>query len=579
MSFENMSLRFKQYMLLGALVLSVIVGMLLVRASTSNVGVAIDVQSDALIRLEYLEETSSTFSTMSYWYTDLATSLSEEAQLAAESARDQLLQKLDSPLALTTAEASDFSQKIGRISQLSEDALLEYVMEERGIGDEKMAEVRVLIAEISSVLNERMELARKEANDLALVVGDQAASSQNLVTIIMFIVVLVGAGLFLLTERLVMRPIKFVTGTINELAEGNLDTQIPYSDRGDEIGGMANGLAVFKNNAIERQQLEEDAQRATKRQQQQEEAARLEKEQQAQLQREREQEEAQLKQARAQALQDLVSSFCGQIEASMEEIQKSAKSMAQRSEFMASQADETAQQSAIVTATAQETSSKVNTMAAAAEVLNSTANEVRQKIVESRAISDEAVAKAEMGTEQVNELASSTQDIANIVQLITDISSQTNLLALNATIEAARAGDAGRGFAVVASEVKTLANQTAKATDDIVSKIENMRNSTAETVNSMNNVAAVIKQVGDISAVIDATIEEQAAETDKMSNSVRDVAVGTEVVTENIEDVRSGNTETKGAADQVLEYSNTLSLKLSQLKSDIETFVSEVQRV
>ena len=163
--------------------------------------------------------------------------------------------------------------------------------------------------------------------------------------------------------------------------------------------------------------------------------------------------------------------------------------------------------------------------------------------------------------------------------MITDISNQTNLLALNATIEAARAGEAGRGFAVVASEVKNLANQTATATDEIAERIANMRSTTQETVSSMHDVADVIKKVGELSEIIGATVDEQAEQTNRMSDNVREVARGTHLVTENIADVSQGSSQTQGAASKVLEVTSNLDSVLQQLKVDVEGFLGDVQTV
>lgn len=576
---SNLSLRVKQYVLLGMLVAVVVSGMLFVRGSTGSVASAIENQSMAISRLEYLETTSKTFSTMSYWYTDLANSLSEEAELQAGEARDRLILLLDRPLAISASEAQGFKEKVSQISDASLIALEEYAMENRDQGDGQMAQVRANIAEVSTVLDTRMIEARNQVNASATIVAKQAARTQRLIIVILLVVILISLGMISLTEVVIMRPLNRITGAINQLSLGELETEIPFAERGDEIGKMAVGLDVFKQNAIERQKLEADAKAADMRQREQEENLRKQQQEKELIEKERAHAGLEAKERRAQRLHELVQSFGNRIETTMAQIEQAADTMGDQSQFMLSRAEEASQQSSIVTATAEETSSMVNSMAAAAENLSGSAIEVRQKISESRLISEEAVSKSKMGTEQVNSLATSTQDIANIVQMITDISSQTNLLALNATIEAARAGDAGRGFAVVASEVKNLATQTVSATDDIVSKIENMRMTTQETVDSMHEVAKVITQVGELSNVIGATVEEQAAETAQLSESVQEVARGTEVVTKNIVDVRESNSQTQGAAKRVRDVSEDLGGVLTQLKSDINAFLDDVQTI
>lgn len=575
----DMSVRVKQYVMLGVLMTTVAVGMLFVRNATESVSDAISDQTKALERLEYLESSSAQFNAMSYWYTDLANSLSEEAEQQAGEARDRLLVLLEQPVAISASEAQDFRARIGKISDLSLLALEEYAMENRDQGDEYMGQVRGNIAVISEVLEGYITDVRDQANTSAQIVAQQTATTQQLTLIILVVAMAIGAAMIFLTEIVIMRPLNHVTGAIHNLARGDLETEIPYAGRADEIGKMAGGLNVFKKNAVERQQLEADAKAAEQAQRAADERERARLEEQDSIEREREQREAVLKAKRAEDLRNLVQSFGTRIEVTMARIDEAAATMGEQSRFMVVTADEASQQSAIVTETAEETNVNVNLMASAAATLSDSANEVRQKISESRAISDDAVRKSEMGTDQVNSLASSTEDIANIVQLITDISSQTNLLALNATIEAARAGEAGRGFAVVASEVKNLANQTVSATDEIAEKISNMRSTTQETVESMHEVARVIKQVGELSVVIGATVEEQSAETNKMSENVREVAQGTTVVTENIADVREGNVQTQGAATKVLEVTEGLSGVLDSLKADIDTFLDDVQAV
>ena len=579
MNISNLSVRVKQYVLLGVLIAVIVIGMLFVRSATDSVSEAINDQTEALTRLEYLETASSKFGTMSYWYTDLANSLSEEAELQAGDARDQLLSLLERPVAISAAEADDITAKIAKISELSLLSLEEYAMENRDQGDNYMGQVRGHIAVITEVFNRHIASVRGQANSSAVIVAEQTSTTQNLTLIILIIVLAIGAAMIVLTEIVIMRPLNSVTGAIYNLSRGDLDTEIPYAGRGDEIGKMADGLNVFKQNAVERRKLEADAKAAEAAQREKDEADRARHEEHDRIERERDQQAADRKAKRAEKLRDLVERFGTGIEATMARIEDASATMGEQSRFMVSTADEASQQSAIVTATAEETNANVGTMAGAAAALSNSANQVREKISESRAISDEAVRKSEIGTQQVNSLADSTEDIAQIVQLITDISSQTNLLALNATIEAARAGEAGRGFAVVASEVKNLANQTVTATDEIAGKIANMRSTTQETVASMHEVAKVIQQVGELSVVIGATVDEQSAETSKMSENVSDVAQGTAVVTENIADVREGNIQTQGAATKVLEVTEGLAGVLVSLKTDIDTFLEDVQSV
>ena len=577
--FSDLSLRVKQYALLGILVATVVIGVLFVRGATGNISSAIIDQSRALERLEYLENTSSTFSRMSYWYTDLANSLSDQAVEESEWARDELLALLENPLALTTQEVASFRERVAAIGELALTATDHYALEERDEGDAQMEQVRAHIADISAVFAERTIEARAEANSSATIVAEETAGTQRLTILILVIAIVIAAAMIFLTELVVMRPLNMVTAAIHRLSGGDLEVDIPFAGRKDEIGDMTDGLQVFKRNSVERLELEEEAKRAEERQREKEQEDHLRREARLRQEREREHSAAEEKERRAQQLTDLVKSFGDSIEASMRVIGQAASTMSEQSGFMVARANEACEQSTVVTETAKETNNKMSGMAIAANNLSEAAIEARHKIAQSQSISEDAVRRSHAGTEHVNSLAASTQDIANIVQLITDISNQTNLLALNATIEAARAGEAGRGFAVVASEVKNLANQTASATDEITSKIENMRRATEETVGSMHDVATVIQQVGELSTVIGSAIEAQANETDVMSGNVQEAVRGTEIVTENIESVQQGTSETQAAATQVSSATEQLSECLATLKSDIDTFLSDVQRI
>ena len=214
-------------------------------------------------------------------------------------------------------------------------------------------------------------------------------------------------------------------------------------------------------------------------------------------------------------------------------------------------------------ATAEETNSQAGTVAAASEELSGSINEISGQVSRSAAISQEAVAEAERSNEMVQGLAEAAQKIGEVVNLINDIASQTNLLALNATIEAARAGEAGKGFAVVAAEVKNLANQTAKATDEISAQVGSIQGATKDAVNAIGGISKTINEISEIATAISSAVEEQGAATQEVAT--------------NISGVTTASADTGEAATQVLDAASELSRQAEHLGSEVDKFLEEIR--
>jgi len=219
----------------------------------------------------------------------------------------------------------------------------------------------------------------------------------------------------------------------------------------------------------------------------------------------------------------------------------------------------------------------VQTVASAAEELASSILEIGRQVSTSAQLATTAADDAETSDHQVQALAASAQKIGEVIQLITSIAEQTNLLALNATIEAARAGDAGKGFAVVASEVKSLANQTAKATDDIAAQISGIQEATGATVASIKGISQRIKDMREIATQVAAAVEEQNAATQEIARNVQQAASGTREVSTNIVGVSEAATQTGRAAEDVLNASGELSRQAGQLKGFVQQFLADVR--
>ena len=359
---------------------------------------------------------------------------------------------------------------------------------------------------------------------------------------------LIGIAFAVLISRGIARPVTAMTSSMTALAAGDVSAEIPALGRKDEIGAMAAAVQIFKENAIERERLqaEQAAERAAK-------------------------------EARAERVGELVVTFDERVGATLRTVATAATELEATAQGMVTIARQTEGQAGAVASAAGEATTNVQTVAAATEELSASIAEIGSQVAQSSAITSQAVTEAQRATDAVQGLAEAARKIGDVVHLISGIASQTNLLALNATIEAARAGEAGKGFAVVASEVKALANQTARATEEIAQQIASMQSETSGTVAAIDAIRAVIGEVRGIATGIASAIEQQSAATAEISRNVQEAARGTEQVSDNIGGVSLGAAETQSAGSEVLSASGQLSENAERLRVEIERFLSEIR--
>ena len=344
-------------------------------------------------------------------------------------------------------------------------------------------------------------------------------------------------------------PILRITRTMKSLADGDRTVEVPGRGRRDEIGDMAGAVQVFKEHAIEAEELRD-------RQELQKQKAEQEK---------------------RQATLDLANAFEASIGAIVKTVGAAATEMRGSASALATTADETSRQCTAVSAASEEASNNVQTVASASEELSASIAEITRQVAESATVAKSAVTEAERANGCVTSLAQAARQIGEVVSLIQDIAEQTNLLALNATIEAARAGEMGKGFAVVASEVKTLATQTAKATESIGSQIEAIQSSTDEAVGAIESIGKTIGTIDQIAASIAGAVEEQGASTAEISRNVQEAASGTREVSANVESVTRASGETGEAAGQMRGAADELAQQAEGLHKEVGDFLDRVR--
>ena len=375
----------------------------------------------------------------------------------------------------------------------------------------------------------------------------QSAHTWIMISVGVMAALCLGAGWSLIHG--ISLPIGRLTITMRSLADRDMAVTVPGIGRGDEIGSMAAAVQVFKENMIlaERHTAEQEGTKAA--------AAAAQKTAMTRT---------------ADGFQAKVGNLVAMLSAGATELEATARSMSGTATNANGQASR-------VAAAAEEASSGVETVASAAEELTASINEISRQVTQSSKITGQAVASAQRTDAIVRTLAEGAERIGHVVGLISDIAGQTNLLALNATIEAARAGEAGKGFAVVASEVKSLANQTAKATGDISVQIAQIQSATKEAVDAIRGITGTIEEVSSISVGISAAVEEQGAATAEIARNVQRTAESTRDVTSNIGGVSQAAAETGAAAEQVLSAAADLSRQAEQLTSEIGSFIAEVR--
>jgi methyl-accepting chemotaxis protein len=361
---------------------------------------------------------------------------------------------------------------------------------------------------------------------------------------------LLGAVLALLLGKGISRPMTAMCQAMRELAGGRFDVVLPGLGRNDELGEMAAAMEEFKVQAVAKAERDAAAQDAHNR------ASSA---------------------ARRSELIRFADEFEAAVGALVSNVSASAVQLESAAGTLTRTADTTQSLSSQVAGASEQASQNMQSVASATEELSASVDEIGKRVRESNRIAEAAVLQAEQTDGRIGKLSRAAQQIGDVVKLITAIAEQTNLLALNATIEAARAGEAGRGFAVVASEVKSLASQTARATDEISSHISGMQGATQESVAAIKEIGGTIGQISEIASSIASAVEQQGSATQEIARSVQNVAQGTQQAAANIMQVNRGATETGSASEDVLNSARSLSSESKRLRAELDRLMANIR--
>jgi methyl-accepting chemotaxis protein len=379
----------------------------------------------------------------------------------------------------------------------------------------------------------------------------QHARAQHLLVlqlVLLAAAIALTCGTMTAVTRRIIRPLHTMRDAMLKVASGDLTVDTGYARRRDEIGALASALETFKQQAMDKLRIEEQ-----------------------------ERERNAGARVRQEAIEGYVGDFENQVRRSLGQLNDASNEMRETSADLSEVSSQTNSRVKVAEKASGEASTSVESVASASQELSASINDISRQASHAAGIAGRAVTRARETDSTVQGLAKTAAGIGEVVGLINSIAAQTNLLALNATIEAARAGEAGRGFAVVASEVKSLASQTAKATDEISEQIADIQKVATEAIEAIKGIGGIIGEVNEVATAIAAAVEEQGAATQEISRNTQYAAQGTRNVAENIAGVKADADAAATAAQNVKHASETLETQSHQLSNQVTEFLAKIR--
>ena len=475
--------------------------------------------------------------------------IGELAQFYAENER--AMESLVAGIGVSDAEKAmlaDIAAIQARTNPLVDDIVsLQRSGDTQAAHDLLMSQANGLFVDWLGAINRFIDYQEAQSQRIGADVTRSAEGFSTLVLGALALAVMLSIAAATLVARSVIKPVQGLTQTLQRMAGGELDATVPGVERNDEVGAIAKALVGFR-----------DALGARKAEEARVNAQMTETEKQA-------------------ALARLADEFEATVGGLVRKLSHSSGTLEGTARSLSATAEETNVQSASVASVAEQTAANVQAVATATEQLAASAQEIGSQVSQTATKSAAAVEQARETNALVSELSESAQKIGEVIAMIRAIAEQTNLLALNATIEAARAGEAGKGFAVVAAEVKGLADQTAKATDQIATQITGMQGISEKSVAAIAAIAHQIEEMSSLTGSVAAAVEEQQTATGEIARNVAEAARGTQESTDNIAQVREASGQTASASEQLLTSANELSENAGSLETEVSHFLQRVR--